>query len=166
MGVEAILQRARDLGITLRLAGDRIQYAPKSLATEDFVRALSQHKAEMLAYLVEHPEPLTGKYLFKYSGPHGPTEAEALEIKRRVQQQGYVLLWSIVLQDLVAIYRMEEDRKRVPPGFVPYSEKELQTLFGATDDTVSSNSLRLIHQVKKLGGRIAGSESNSGTSTS
>jgi hypothetical protein len=70
-----------------------------------------------------------------------------------------------VLQDLIAIYKTEEDRKRIPPGFVTYSEDELQTLFGATDDSVSSNSLRLIHEVKKLGGRIAGSESGSGSST-
>jgi hypothetical protein len=51
MGVKAILQQARDLGITLRLAGDRLQYAPKSLATEDFVEALRQHKAEVMACL-------------------------------------------------------------------------------------------------------------------
>jgi hypothetical protein len=55
MGVEAVLQQARDLGITLRLAGDRIQYIPKSLATEHFVEALRKHKAEVTAHLRARP---------------------------------------------------------------------------------------------------------------
>lgn len=51
MEVETILQMARDLGITLRLDRDNIKYAPKSLATDDFVAALRQSKAEILACL-------------------------------------------------------------------------------------------------------------------
>jgi len=51
MNVEAILQRAHELGITLRHGGDRIEYGPKNLATDDFIEDLRQHKAEVLAFL-------------------------------------------------------------------------------------------------------------------
>ncbi len=51
MNAEAIAQRARELGVTLTVAGDRIRYAPKSATPPDFVDALREHKAEVLQVL-------------------------------------------------------------------------------------------------------------------
>jgi hypothetical protein len=51
MTAEAILRRALELGIRLEVAGDRIRYAPKSIAPEDFVASLREHKPEILRYL-------------------------------------------------------------------------------------------------------------------
>ena len=53
MNAEAIAQRARELGVTLTAAGDKIRYAPKSATPPAFVDALRKHKAEVLAYLRE-----------------------------------------------------------------------------------------------------------------
>jgi len=69
-----------------------------------------------------------------------------------------VLLWSTILEDYIAFYRTEADRKKIPPGFVPYSEQELRELFGEGKTAPSPNGLRLIHQAKKYGGRIISSE--------
>ena len=51
MNVDAIVQRADSLGITLSIIGDRIRYSPKSRAPEDFIEALRASKGELLAYL-------------------------------------------------------------------------------------------------------------------
>ncbi|MFC1944490.1 hypothetical protein ACFLX5_03225 [Chloroflexota bacterium] len=65
----------------------------------------------------------------KYSGDQA-TKLELDEIVTRVEEKGYVLLWSTVLQDLVAFYKTDADLGRIPPGFVPYSDQELWELFG------------------------------------
>jgi hypothetical protein len=57
MGVQTILERARTLGVTLWVAGDRIRYSPKSQAPSEFVDLLREHKAELLAYLSGEPPP-------------------------------------------------------------------------------------------------------------
>ncbi len=51
MKAETIVQRANELGIALTLNGDRIRYAPKSLAPDDLVEALRENKTEILCYL-------------------------------------------------------------------------------------------------------------------
>jgi hypothetical protein len=63
--------------------------------------------------------------------------------------KGYVLLWSEVLEDMVAFYKTEADREKIPPGFVPYSDQELRELFGEGKATLSARTLRLIHEAKK-----------------
>ena len=51
MQAEAIIERARSLGISLSAVGDRIQYTPKSLAPKEFVDELREHKPEVLVHL-------------------------------------------------------------------------------------------------------------------
>jgi hypothetical protein len=93
-------------------------------------------------------------YRLKYSS-HQPTTEELEEIVARVHgEEGYVLLWSTVLQDLIAFYRDEEAKSKIPPGFVPYSEAELTELFGEGKPPLSEHTLRLIHEVKKHGGQV------------
>ena len=79
---------------------------------------------------------------------------EAILIARKVEEQGYVLVWSSVLEDTVAFYNTDEDRVKIPPGFVPYSTDELKELFGEPQSSPNTNALRLIHQAKKLRGRV------------
>jgi len=55
MDGQAVLEWAHKLGITLKAAGDRIRYRPKSAAPPDFVESLQQHKAEILAILSGQP---------------------------------------------------------------------------------------------------------------
>ena len=51
MGGKAIMDHARELGINLRIVGDRIRYHPKAAATSGFVAGLRQHKNEILEIL-------------------------------------------------------------------------------------------------------------------
>ncbi|HZA23675.1 MAG TPA: hypothetical protein VFA32_13930, partial [Dehalococcoidia bacterium] len=92
-------------------------------------------------------------YRLKYPGLQQRDDPELAEMVRNVNQQGYVLLWSAVLGDLIAFYKTGTDRREMPPGFVPYSDRELQVLF-REEGLLSAESLRLIHEAKKCGGRI------------
>jgi hypothetical protein len=92
-------------------------------------------------------------YRLKYPDAQATSE-ELEEIAARVRGEGYVLLWSTVLQDLIAFYGDEEARSKIPPGFVPYSEAELEELFGDGRLPLPTSTLRLIHEAKKHGGRV------------
>jgi hypothetical protein len=94
-------------------------------------------------------------YHLKY--PDAPADDQELsEIENRVSTKGYVLLWSNTLNDFVAFYNTEADLWKIPPGFVPYSVAELDCLFGRGKPPAS---LKLIHEAKKLGGRVVDNES-------
>ena len=69
------------------------------------------------------------------------------EIVRQFNKNGYVLLWSDVLKDYVAYYSTDEDLKKVPPCFIPYSYEELVQI---NNNELSEHSLRMIHTVKKM----------------
>jgi len=53
---------------------------------------------------------------------------------------------------LVAFYRDDEALKHVPKAFVAYSLEELRLLF--IECSTSSQTLKLIHEAKKLGGKV------------
>jgi len=115
---------------------------------------------------VKSPPPMdtstpTRNYRLKYSESHADDQ-ELQEIENRVSTKGYVLLWSNTLNDFVAFYKAEADREKIPPGFVPYSDKELWELFGK-GSSPAKHTLRLIHEAKKLGGFVVDRESR-GTS--
>ena len=90
--------------------------------------------------------------------PDAPADKELTEIENRVLTKGYVLLWSNTLNDFVAFYKTDADREKIPPGFVPYSDKELFKLFGK-NSSPRKHTLRLIHEAKKLGARVVDNES-------
>ena len=97
-------------------------------------------------------------YHLKY--PDTPADdRELTEIENRVLTKGYVLLWSNTLNDFVAFYKTEADREKIPPGFVPYSDKELYELFGK-NSSPRKHTLRLIHEAKKLGGCVVADDSS------
>ncbi|NOQ43424.1 MAG: hypothetical protein GQ560_03065 [Dehalococcoidia bacterium] len=99
----------------------------------------------------------TRNYRLKY--PDAPADDQELsEIAARVERDGYVLLWSKTLNDFVAFYKTEADREKIPPDFVPYSDKELWELFGK-NLSPAKHTLRLIHEAKKLGGCVTDNES-------
>jgi len=106
---------------------------------------------------VKSPPPMdtstpARNYRLKY--PDVPADYQELtEIEARVERDGYVLLWSNILNDFVAFYKTEADREKIPPGFVPYSDKELFELFGKSSSP-RKHTLRLIHEAKKLGGCV------------
>ncbi len=118
----------------------------------ELVDELKLHKRDVIALL-----RLKGRKP-KYPGSlqDGPSEKELAEIASTVENEGYVLLWSNVLCDLVAFYRDQEDKKLIPSVFVAYSKAELRELFG--DKALSSDMMKLIHEAKKQGGKVVSSE--------
>ena len=144
MDAAAILDRLRDLGISVEVADDRLRLAPGSRVPPELVDELKAHKQEIILALKGYRQ--------KYPDSE-VTDPELDEIAERVHTDGYILLWSNTLQDLVAFYRDEADKAAIPPGFVPYRLAELRELFGR--GKCSSDRLRLVHGVKKLGGRRA-----------
>lgn len=155
MTAAEVLARARELKVDLEVVGDNIRYFPKT-APADLVDALRQHKAEIVALLQAQANALPKGYRLKYPEAQA-SKQELKEIAGRVHTEGYVLLWSTVLQDLVAFYQDEETKSKIPPGFVPYSEQELWELFREGKTAPSPSTLKLIHEAKKHGGRIISS---------
>ena len=129
--------------------GFNVRCAPGSVPQE-FQSDLRQHKPEILRHLIQQRcEPVF---------PHPcQRDDEMRELVRRVEEEGYVLLWSDVLRDLVVFHRDDVDPATIPPGFVPYSEDELQHLFGEDGAEPPLNALRLIHAAKKTGAIITNS---------
>ena len=129
--------------------GFNVRCAPGSVPQE-FQSDLRQHKPEIISYLIQR------RYEPVY--PHqDQREDELKELVRRVEEEGYVLLWCEVLRDLVALHRDDVDPATIPAGFVPYSDDELRYLFGEDGDQPSPDALRLIHAAKKTGAIITNS---------
>jgi len=147
----AILNRLHSLGIGVTVSGDKLLLEPGSSVPKELFEELKAHKPEVLDLL-----KLRG-YRLRYPG-NQVTDQELTEIEARVERDGYVLLWSNALNDFVAFYKTEADRGKIPPGFVPYSDKELFELFGK-NSSPRKHTLRLIHEAKKLGGCVVDNES-------
>jgi len=144
MDATTILDRLGSLGISVEAADDRLRLEPGSRVPPDLIGELRQHKQEIISKLKG--------FHFKYTDAQA-SQQELEEISARVLIDGYCLLWSTVLCDLVAFYADDEAKHKIPPGFVLYSVAELRDLFGK--GKCSSDRLRLIHEAKRLGGRIA-----------
>ena len=151
MEATAILDKLHSLGIGVTVSGDKLLLEPGSGVPKELVEELKVHKPEVMGLL-----KLRG-YRLRYPG-NQVTDQELTEIEARVERDGYVLLWSNTLNDFVAFYKTEADREKIPPGFVPYSDKELFELFGK-NSSPRKHTLRLIHEAKKLGARVVDNES-------
>ena len=105
---------------------------------------LRQQKPEIISHLTHR------RYEYVFPGPN-QCDDEMAELVRRVDEEGYVLLWSNVLQDLVAFHHNDVDPATIPAAFVPYSEDELQHLFSEDGAQPSPDGLWLIHSAKEDG---------------
>ena len=85
MELQTILDRLQQLGISLTIAGDRIQYRPASRMPPDLAEALRGHKTELLQTLKQRQTP---KPDFSYW---------VLEEWRRVS----IPAWRRILQDSI-----------------------------------------------------------------
>jgi hypothetical protein len=110
MDAALLLDKLNALGISVTIAGEKLQLQPGSKVPPEMVEELHYQKAGLIDAV---------------------RARELQEIARRVMEEGYVLLWSTVLEDSVAFYKNETDRDRIPAGFVPYSDSELQGHRGA-----------------------------------
>ena len=141
----ALLERLDTIGVTVTVDGQKLLLEPGSRVPAELVEDVRQNKAKLIQLLKGYRQIYAGDVL---------EERELSEIMWQVGQDGYVLLWCHVLQDMVAFVRSNEDLDEVPPGFTPYTLEELQELFKEGEDAPSVRHLRLIHDAKKLGGRV------------
>ena len=148
MDANAILEKLSSLGISMTLIikpeGPKLWLEPGSAVPQELLAEVKMNKQELIRIL-----KLKG-YRPKYPEPRA-TDRELAEIVARVYSDGYVLLWSNILNDLIAFYRDEADRAGIPPGFVPYGLPELTELSGSKKRH-SLDKLRLVHEAKKAGG--------------
>ena len=66
-------------------------------------------------------------YRINHPGDSEAGDAEIAEAEAAIQRDGFIILWSNVLDDLVAYTRSDEDRAKVPAGIVTYSMTESPT---------------------------------------
>ena len=132
MTTDSIIEQLDDLGVSITSNGEKLSLKPASRVPEQLMNEIRLYKSDLLDVL--------------------PNDEELDDIVRHVRDYGYVLLWSNVLEDSVAFIRDDFDPARLPNGFVPYTLSELSKLF--SDDSLSADSLRLIHVAKKHGGKV------------
>ena len=145
-----LIEQAKAMGAIFEVTTDGVRVRrPQGPLPADTLATLKKHKDEIRAELIKpRYRPLFPDL--------DQRDAEMEELARRVEEEGYVLLWSNVLQDLVAFHGNDVDPATIPAGFVPYSEEELCYLFPEDEHAMSENALRLIHKAKTLGARISG----------
>ena len=139
-----LIARAEDLGAEFSLSnGDVRMRRPGGPLPQDMIDSLREFRSDVRNII----SPRRFQYLFD-----DPDDSqEVREIVRRVTLEGYVLLWSKVLEDFIAFHRDDIDPSTIPHGFVPYSENELSVLFEKGSPDESDNTLRSIHSAKKSG---------------
>ena len=153
-----LIHRCQSLGASVWVEDKGLQLDAPTDFPDELIGLLRENKAAVLEHLLHQPDLAEQDPSLVYPGKTGPTDTELVEIEQRVEQEGYVLLWSTELEDFIAFYMTEADRRRVPPGFVPYSDCELRELFGDGKTAPSPDALRRIHRIKKLGAHVTGSE--------
>ena len=146
-----LIEQAKAMGAIFEVTTDGVTVKrPQGPLPSALVAELRRHKDEIRAELA--------KRRFTPAFPHpDQRDAEMTELVRRVEEEGYVLLWCEVLRDLVAFHRDDVDPATIPAPFVPYSDDELRHLFGEDGEKPSLNGLRLIHAAKKTGAIITNS---------
>ena len=132
MTTDSIIKQLGDLGVSIQSMGGVLMLEPFSRVPEQLVNEIKQYKSDLLDVL--------------------PKDAELDDIVRHVREDGYVLLWSNVLEDSVAFIQSDFDPVGLPTGFTAYTLDELSLLFA--DNSLSADSLRLIHIAKKRGGTV------------
>lgn len=78
-------------------------------------------------------------------------ERERREINRLMQAEGFAVVWSSVLGEMIAFARDDVAASQVPGGVICYSLAEMEMIVGHGHD---ADMLKLIHEAKKHGGRV------------
>ena len=76
-----------------------------------------------------------------------------VELQKRMDEKGYVLLWSELFQDYVAFYMRDDVLGHIPAKYVTYSDQELKDLF-SEGKSLSQKRLKFIHSIKKVFGPV------------
>ena len=140
-----LVEQATAMGATFELTTNGVKVSRREgPLPSDLLEELRKHKDEIRRELARcQCEDV-------YSHPD-QRDYELMELVRRVEEEGYELLWSNVLNDLVAFHRDDVDPAEIPAGFVPYSDDELRYMFGNDGARLLPGTLRLIHATNRAG---------------
>jgi hypothetical protein len=138
MEPRAVLARCREYYAVLTPENDKLVIDSPEQLPDDLRRELREHKPEIIALLRVRP-------------PRWHANAVA----RDVQREGFCVFWSDVFGEIIAFIRDETFRSKVPCGIVVYTLAEVEELWGAGKPTTPPETLRLIHETKKRGGKVA-----------
>ena len=110
--------------------------------------------SDLRRYKPQVRELLAAKRNYQSVYPPDQRQEELEELVRRIEREGYVLVWSNLLEDLLAFHRDDVSPAIIPADFVLYTDRELRHLFGEGKPEPSDETLRLIHQAKKTGAQV------------
>ncbi len=146
-----LVEQAKAMGAIFEVTTDGVTVRrPQGPLPSSLVAELRRHRDEIRAEL--------DKRRYSPAFPHpDQRDDEMAELVRRVEEEGYVLLWCDVLRDLVAFHHNDVDPATIPAAFVPYSDDELRHLFDEDGAQPSPDGLKLIHASKKTGAIITNS---------
>jgi hypothetical protein len=142
MDAIAILDRLREVGVTVRPDGDDLVLKPGDRIPPDLYEPIRAYKPQIMDILRGSKPPLVD------SSPEWAAETVA----REVIEYGIPIFWADVFQDTIAFIRGEKHRPQVPAWIVVYSLDELSNLFPDGKNAVGIAAMRLAHKAKKLGG--------------
>ena len=154
-----LVEQAKAMGATFELTTNGVKVSRcEGPLPSDLLEELRTYKDDIRRELARC------QYEAVYPHPN-QREDEMTELVRRVEEEGYVLLWCEVLRDLVAFHRNDVDPVMIPAGFVPYSDDELRYLFSQNGVLLSADAIKLIHAAKRTGAVITDSteDEESGT---
>ena len=138
MEARAIIARCREYYAQLTPQDDSIVVDSPEPLPDDLRRELREHKPEIMALLRVRP-------------PRWHADA----IARAVQREGFCVFWSDVFGEIMAFIREEAFRSKVPCGIVVYTLQEIEELWGEDKPKIPPETLRLIHEAKRTGGKVA-----------
>lgn len=141
--IKCILDQCRILGIVLEPTpdGEHLDLHYCLPPPEGLRQLLRAHKQEIISQLK----------------PQSP-QWHAQRIAQAVLTEGVCLFWSDMLQEMIAFIRDETFRGAVPAGVVAYTSDELWEPYGTDRPPASAHTLRMIHEAKRAGGRVASRE--------
>ena len=147
----ALVDQAMRMGATFQVTTDGVKVTrPQGPLPSELLVELRRHRDEIRAEL--------DKRRYSPAFPHpDQRDDEMAELVRRVEEEAYVLLWSNLLDDLVAFHRDDVDPATIPAGFVPYSDDEVRHFSRGDGVSLSADALRLIHAAKRTGAVITDS---------
>src|ERR671918_2279885 len=98
MQPQAIVERARALGVTLSVEGNRILYSPKSQTPPELVETLREYKHDLLVYLSHQPDRPIPCCTQNTQNPQKP-ETEASPRERGGDDMDHLLAWASELAE-------------------------------------------------------------------
>lgn len=139
MDAAVILDKLRELGISVRSEGDELVLTPGSKVPPQLIEPIKANKLQIMDVL-RHSKPAVVS---------AAPEWHAKEVERRVFEEGVCLFWSNLFGETIAFVLNERLQDEVPPGIVCYSLPEIAMLFPDGGESTKASTLRLIHEVKK-----------------